>query len=46
MVSPLNILNASLHNFKTNPKIFFDNSIDIETIDHDILNKYIIYKYR
>lgn len=46
MASPSNILNIPLYNFKTNPKIFFDDSIDIETIDHNIFNKYTIYKYK
>ena len=45
MVGALSILSAPLRNPKTNLKIFFDKSIDIERIDHDILNKYAITKF-
>ena len=45
MPGPSNILNAPLHNPKADLKILFDNSIEIETTDHDILNKYAIQKF-
>lgn len=34
-----------LYKFKANLKIFFDNNIDIKTTDHNIFNKYVIYKF-
>ena len=37
---------APLHDSETaNLKIFLDNSTDIETTDHDTLNKYAIHKF-
>lgn len=45
MVIVLSIWNAFLYDFKVNLKIYFDNSIDIETIDYNILNKYMIHKF-
>lgn len=34
-----------LYNFKTNPKIFFNNNINIKIINYNIFNKYAIYKF-
>lgn len=45
MGNALSVLSAPLCNFQADLKMLFDNSIDIETIDHNILNKYEIYKF-
>lgn len=39
------ISSVLLYDLKTNLRIFFDNSIDIKIINHDIFNKYAIYKF-
>lgn len=45
MISTLNILSISLHNLQANLKILFDNNINIEITDYNILNKYVIYNF-
>ena len=45
MPGPSNISNVLSHDSKANLKIFFDNNIEIEITNHDILNKYIIQKF-
>lgn len=45
MPSPSSILNAPLHDPKADLKILFNNSIEIERTDYDILSKYIIWKF-
>ena len=45
MSGPLSILNVLSHNPKVvNLKILFANNMDIQIVDHNIFNKYIIYK--
>ncbi len=39
------ILSIPLHDLNANLKILYDNSVDTETIDYDIYNKYTIYKF-
>ena len=45
MPGPSNILNALLYNSKTNLKILFVKSIEIETPNYNIFNKYAIQKF-
>ena len=45
MAGVSSVLSSLLHDLNANLKILFDNSIDIETIDHDILNRYAIHKF-
>lgn len=37
------ISSTPLHDSKTDLKIFFNNNIDIKTINYDLFNKYAIY---
>ena len=45
MPGPSSISSAPSHDPEADLKILFDNSIEIETTDHDILNKYAIQKF-
>ena len=46
MPGPSSISSALLHKPEAvDLKIFFANSMDIQTADHDILNKYIIHRF-
>ena len=45
MPGPSSISSAASYNPEADLKILFDNSIEIETTDHDILNKYAIQKF-
>ena len=46
MPGPSSILSALLHNPKAvDLKVLFANGLNIETFDHDILNKYAIHRF-
>lgn len=46
MAGFLGVLNAFLHDQKiVNLKILFTQRFDFQTTDHNIINKYIIYKF-
>lgn len=45
MAGSLNVLNAPSYNLEADLKIFFDNSIGIETRNYGILNKYARHKF-
>lgn len=45
MTSISSILSASLYQPESDLKILLNKKINIETIDHDICNKYAIYKF-
>ena len=45
MDNALSVSSAPLCDFQANLKILFNNSTDIEIIDHNILNKYGIHKF-
>ena len=45
MPGPSSIFSTPSHDSEANLKILLNNNIEIETTDHDILNKYAIQKF-
>ena len=45
MAGALSVSSTPSRNLEADLKILFNNSIDIETTDHDIFNKYAIHKF-